>query len=208
MPLLGRCQSLSLGFDALTGLLGLFLFGLGSLDVADGLLHRTVGIGKYLLCLLTGGAEYFKPFALEFGGELLVFSGHFGQEIVGHLQLGFLPCNLLFVEFDLLQLVFEVEHFASHLLACSLEHLFGEPYILGYFESERAAGMANGESVEGAHLLGVEKHGTVLYAWTLVGQQFEVGIVGGYHSKSMTAVQLLEQGFGNGATRTGFCAPA
>ena len=207
MLFLCRCQTLGFRLHALSCLQRTLAFRLRRLDVADGLLHRAVGIGDNLLCLLACIAKYLMTFAFNLLVELLVFGSHLCQKVVRHLQLRALPCHLLLVELELLQLMFEVEHLAAHLLACRLEHLFGEADTLCYLKGEGATRMPNGETVERLHLLCVEQHRPVADARTFVCQQLQVGIVGSDDTEGVAAVQLFEQCLGNGAARPWFGAP-
>ena len=198
--------ALGFGFHLLAGFDGGLAFGLRLFDGVDGVLHGAVGVGYNLLRLFAGGTEYLVFFVLQLLVETLVFVGDFGEETVGHVEFGLAARNLLFVEFHLLQLVLEIEHLSAHLALGVFEHLGWEADVAGYLEGKGTAGMADGKAVEGFHLLGVEEHGTVADAGAGIGHKFEVGEVSGHHTEGAAAVQLFEQGLGDGTSRAGFSA--
>ena len=133
--------------------------------------------------------------------ELFVLGNHLSQEAVGQLYLGSFLFQRRLVGLQLLQLLFEVEDGATHMLRGAVEQRLRETHVLGYLKGERAAGQTHPQLVERTHLRGVEQHGAVDNRLVLVGQLLEVGVMGGDDTQRATLAELFQQCRSDGTAR-------
>ncbi len=71
-------------------------------------------------------------------------------------------------------------------------YLFRNTGLTGDLHGERTARITNSEAEERLHLMAVVKHGAVYYPSVLIGEMFQVLVVGGDHAERLLPVEPVE----------------
>ena len=111
---------------------------------------------------------------------------------------------------DLAEVALDAHEFIAGAGFGVLDDFFGQAHLAGQFEGEGVAGQAHLQFEERGDVLGVELHGAVDDAAVpFPGRvEFEVGVVGRDDPVHAAAVELGEDGFGDGAAGSRFGAGA
>ena len=188
--------------------LSLLLGCLALLDFLDSILNAAVALVEQLLSLSAGLSQNLLALALHLLETLLVMGDGALKRFLAFVDGRAFLLPIALVAHDILQILVALYIIAAHDVAGPPNHLFGQSYLAGYLDGERAAGASNGQLEERPHLVAVVKHGTVGYTIVTVGKMLQVLVVGGDDRPGLMPAELIEYALGYGTSYLGLGAGA
>ena len=107
---------------------------------------------------------------------------------------------------DVLQVLVHVDVVGADDLLGLIDDVARQADLVGDLEGERRARASQLEAEQGPHLAAVVEHGTVDDAGCLVGEELQVGVVGGDDAVHLQVVELAEDSLSDGAADLGLGA--